>query len=108
MFSRSSARVIARGGVAVRSLSAPAAAFVPVSEVTDRVLAVVQGLKYAPELVAPDAHFVKDLEFDSLITTDLVEKLGAEFCVPVPTKDAQAMVSVKAAVDFFAAHPKAR
>jgi len=100
---------LAVGGPVRRAFaSAPPAAFVPVQEVTSRVLNVVQGLKYAPESVAVDAHFVKDLEFDSLITKDLIEKLGAEFCVPVPAKEADKMVTAQAAVDFFAQHPKAR
>jgi acyl carrier protein len=102
---------VARRSVAVvgrRCMSSPAAGLVPEAAVTARVLDVVQGLKWAPESVAVDAHFVNDLEFDSLIQKDLIEKLGAEFCVSIPHKDAKGIVTVKAAVDFFAAHPKAR
>ena len=86
----------------------PPAAFLPVAEVTNRVFTVVHSLKYSPESVASNAHFINDLDFDSLIHADLVEKLGGEFCVDVPSKDAKNMMSVQAAVDFFAAHPKAR
>jgi acyl carrier protein len=96
----------ARSGV--RYLSSPSAAFLPTAQVTDRVLNVVQSIKYAPEVVSVDADFAKDLEFDSIIVSDLVSKLGAEFCVNVTEKDASGMKSVKAAIDFFSSHPKAR
>jgi acyl carrier protein len=88
--------------------SVPAAAFLPKAVVTERVISVVKSIRSAPREVDIKNHFVADLGFDSMIRKELTTKLGEEFCVTIPAKDANSLLSVMDSVEYFAAHPKAR
>jgi len=88
--------------------SVPAAAFLPKAVVTARVIEVVKSVRSAPRTVEVGDHFVATYGFDSLIRKDLVAKLEAEFCVTVPSKDSDSLLSVTETVAYFAGHPKAR
>jgi acyl carrier protein len=90
------------------STSLPVGCLLPREEVQQRVEQVVRSIKSAPKIIAPNSYFVADLGFDSLIVRDVISRLSEEFCVDVPSASADRFVSVGAAVDFFAAHPKAR
>ena len=86
----------------------PAAAYLPTAQVTERVINIVKTIRSAPRTVEVSHHFVADMGFDSLIRKELATKLEEEFCVALAAKDADSLLSVKAAVDYFSAHPKAR
>lgn len=88
--------------------SVPAAAFLPKAVVTERVIGVVKSIRSAPQEVDITNHFVADLGFDSMIRKELTMKLGEEFCVSIPAKDADSLLSVMGTVEYFAAHPRAR
>jgi acyl carrier protein len=91
--------------------SVPAAAFLPKAVVTERVISVVKSIRSAPSApreVDIKNHFVADLGFDSMIRKELTTKLGEEFCVTIPAKDSNSLLSVMDSVEYFAAHPKAR
>ena len=93
----------------MRSFSTvPAAAYLPTAQVTERVINIVKSIRSAPRAVEISHHFVADMGFDSLIRKELSTKLEEEFCVTLAAKDADSLLSVKAAVDYFSAHPKAR
>ena len=88
--------------------TAHAASFLSSSDVGPRVMAVIKDYKYSPDVVNENVHFVKDLEFDSMLVQNLINKLGAEFCVDIPSKDAQNIDSASSAINYFSTHPKAR
>ena len=90
------------------SATVPAAAYLPTAVVTSRVIEVVKSVRSAPRSVEVGDHFVATYGFDSLVRKDLAAKLEAEFCVTVPPKDAENMLSVAEVVAYFAMHPKAR
>ena len=93
----------------LRSFSTvPAAAYLPTAQVTERIINIVKTVRSAPRTVEISHHFVADMGFDSLIRKELTTKLEEEFCVSLTAKDADSLLSVKAAVDYFSAHPKAR
>ena len=85
----------------------PSAAFLPLSEVTERVLNVVRSIRSSPHSLSENDHFVSDLGFDSLVRKTLNMKLNEEFCI-TPAKGAATHLSVQDAVSFFSQHPKAR
>ena len=85
----------------------PSAAFLPVSEVTVRVLNVVRSIRSTPQSLSENDHFVSDLGLDSLVRKTLNMKLNEEFCI-TPAKGAATHLSVQDAISFFSQHPKAR
>eukprot|EP00602_Paraphysomonas_sp_CaronLab_P002031 CAMPEP_0185024716 /NCGR_PEP_ID=MMETSP1103-20130426/7901_1 /TAXON_ID=36769 /ORGANISM="Paraphysomonas bandaiensis, Strain Caron Lab Isolate" /LENGTH=104 /DNA_ID=CAMNT_0027557753 /DNA_START=38 /DNA_END=352 /DNA_ORIENTATION=- len=79
----------------------------PRAEVEGRVANVVRNL-IAVQDVSPDAPFVAGMGLDRVQVKGLIQQLAAEFCVDVPHTEANRMINVSAATDFFANHPKAR
>lgn len=92
-----------------RALSTvPSGAFLPASEVTTRVINVVKSTsRSCPEDLSDDANFTQ-LGFDSLIRKELWSNLEEEFCVQVPSNDAESFLSIASVSKYFASHPKAR
>mmetsp|Transcript_30920 Transcript_30920/g.52291 ORF Transcript_30920/g.52291 Transcript_30920/m.52291 type:complete len:117 (+) Transcript_30920:53-403(+) len=94
--------------VLARFSSVPPGAFLPVEEVTDRVLSVVKSMPLCPETVTPDMGFGSDLGFDSMIRKELNDKIATEFCLTIGD-DAKATFATPASViSFVSASPKAR
>ena len=48
------------------------------------------------------AHFIEDLDADSLDTVELVMALEEEFDIDIPDEAAEKITTVKSAVDFIA------
>ncbi|RKP11036.1 acyl carrier protein [Thamnocephalis sphaerospora] len=72
-------------------------------QIEERVLHVVKGFDgVKAEVVTPAAHFSKDLQMDSLDTVELVMMIENEFSVEIPDEDADAIQTVKQAVDYIA------
>ncbi len=86
----------------------PKAAFLSTTEVSSRVINVIKTLKYAPNNISDTANYSKDLDFDSGIMSDLMNKLSKEFCVAIDADTVKKMTSVDATTKYFASHPKAR
>jgi acyl carrier protein len=59
----------------------PAACYLPVSEVTTRVMDIVKSNRAVPASFTEDSHFVADLQFDSLVRQNLNVLLMDEFCI---------------------------
>ena len=86
----------------------PSGAFLPMTEVTERVMNVMKKtVRSVPPTVGADANFAS-LGFDSLARKDLWARLEEEFCVEIPAKDVDAFVSVDGVSKYFSSHPKAR
>lgn len=50
----------------------------------------------------------KDLGLDSLDTVELVMAMEEEFGIEIPDDDADSIVTVESAVEYFANHPHAK
>lgn len=83
-------------------------AFLNPDSVAERVVNVVKSVKFAPKNVELAHSFTADYKFDSQLRQSLVAKLEEEFCVKIPSKASQDLVTVRSVVDYFSTHPKAR
>jgi NADH dehydrogenase (ubiquinone) 1 alpha/beta subcomplex 1 len=61
-----------------------------------------------PDLVKPEAHFMKDLGLDSLDVVELGLALEEEFAIEIPDADAENILSVPEAVTYISQHPQTR
>ena len=62
---------------------------------------VCEQLGVKEEEVTPEASFVEDLGADSLDTVELVMALEEEFETEIPDEEAEAIQTVKNAVDYI-------
>lgn len=88
--------------------SAPAGSYLPLAEVTERVITITKQIQSCPDVVKVDSYFTRDLDFDSLIRKSLNQSYGEEFRVKISPKDAESFLSVDDVVKYIASHPKAR
>lgn len=71
-------------------------------EVEARVLEVVKAFdKVDIDKVQLESHFVNDLGLDSLDTVEVVMAIEDEFAIEIPDQDADAIHTVKQAVDYI-------
>ena len=62
---------------------------------------VCEQLGVSPEEVKPEASFIDDLCADSLDTVELVMAFEEEFEIEIPDEEAEAIATVKNAVDYI-------
>ena len=62
---------------------------------------VCEQLGVSPEEVKQDASFIDDLGADSLDTVELVMAFEEEFEIEIPDEDAEAIATVKNAIDYI-------
>ena len=62
---------------------------------------VCEQLGVSPEEVKPEASFIDDLGADSLDTVELVMAFEEEFEIEIPDEEAEAISTVKNAVDYI-------
>ncbi|KAI9216819.1 hypothetical protein BC828DRAFT_392658 [Blastocladiella britannica] len=73
------------------------------TEIETRIVSLIKGFdKVANVEVTPESHFTKDLGLDSLDTVEVVMAIEEEFAVEIADKDADAILTVKQAVDYIA------
>lgn len=83
--------------------------FLPRGEVTDRILSILKRQqKVDPAKVTPDAHLQNDLGLDSLDTVEVVMSFEEEFAIEIPDAEADKIVTVPAAIEYIASHPRAK
>lgn len=73
-----------------------------------RVGTVLTSYSIQPTSIRNGDHFVATLGFDRVTVKKIVQSLSSEFCVDVPYSEANKIVSIDSAIDYFATHPKAR
>ena len=73
--------------------------------VEDRVQQIVcEQLGVSQEEVRPEASFIDDLGADSLDTVELVMAFEEEFEIEIPDDDAEAIATVKNAIDYISSN----
>ncbi|KAF2203043.1 ACP-like protein [Delitschia confertaspora ATCC 74209] len=92
---------------AVRCYSAPAS--LSRDEVEGRIMDLLKNFDKVQDVskLNPQSHFVNDLGLDSLDTVEVVMAIEEEFSLEIPDKEADALHSVKQAVDYIMAQPDA-
>lgn len=72
--------------------------------VEERVKAIVaEQLGVEAAMVTPEASFVEDLGADSLDTLDLVMAIEEEFSIKIADEDAEKILTVGKALDYYQA-----
>lgn len=89
------------------STSLPSSSFLPATQVCSRVRVVIKDMYSLPNVREND-HFVADLGLDSLQRKAVLDRLASEFCVTIPSAQADTILSIDSASKFFTEHPKAR
>ncbi|KAI8090904.1 acyl carrier protein-like protein [Gilbertella persicaria] len=103
-----------RAAAVQRRVVAPAVfsrmyASLPKEDVQSRVLDVVKSFEKVDAVkVTPESSFIKDLGLDSLDTVEVVMAIEEEFSVEIPDKDADAIHSVKQAIDYITSREDAQ
>jgi len=83
--------------------------FLSPSEVTDRIVAVVQNFdKIDASAVTPESTFSEDLGLDSLDAVEVVMAIEDEFAIEIPDAEADKIASVSDAVEYISGHPMAK
>ncbi|CAM6102673.1 unnamed protein product [Calypogeia fissa] len=97
------------GVLGARGFSAASSEFLPKEEVTDRILSIVKRQqKVDPAKVTPEAHLQNDLGLDSLDTVEVVMAFEEEFAIEIPDAEADKIVTLPAAIEYIANHPRAK
>mmetsp|Transcript_16429 Transcript_16429/g.20311 ORF Transcript_16429/g.20311 Transcript_16429/m.20311 type:complete len:146 (-) Transcript_16429:211-648(-) len=86
-----------------------ASTFLPVEEVTERVMNVVKAFEKVDEgKVTPTSHFANDLGLDSLDAVEVVMAFEEEFVIEIPDAEAEKILTCEDAIKFISAHPQAK
>ncbi|HEY9632138.1 MAG TPA: acyl carrier protein [Coleofasciculaceae cyanobacterium] len=62
---------------------------------------IVEHLEVEQEYVTPKAHFVKDLNADSLDAVELIMAFEEKFDIEIPDEAAEQITTVRQAVDYI-------
>jgi hypothetical protein len=76
--------------------------------VLGRLSNVIKACPAAPLTFGENDMFVSNMGFDRPAVKKLIQNFSTEFCVDVSFAEAEKMISVNTAADYFANHPKAR
>ncbi|KAF7578020.1 hypothetical protein PtrM4_022600 [Pyrenophora tritici-repentis] len=78
-------------------------------EVTGRIMELLKNFDKVQDTskLNAESHFHNDLGLDSLDTVEVVMAIEEEFSIEIPDKEADAIHSVKQAVDYIMAQPDA-
>jgi len=65
---------------------------------------IADQLSVNEEDITPDAHFIEDLNADSLDLVELVMAIEEEFGVKIPDEDVDKIQTVQDAIDYLREH----
>ena len=65
---------------------------------------IAEQLSVAEEDITPEAHFIEDLNADSLDLVELIMSLEEEFGVKISDEDAEKIRTVRDALDYLHEH----
>ncbi|MFN4145724.1 MAG: acyl carrier protein [Runella sp.] len=67
----------------------------------ERILSILEDFGVEREAITNQAHFVKDLGFDSLDTVDLMMKLEKEFGLRIPDEDYKKLTTFESLLEYL-------
>ena len=76
--------------------------------VQQRVAGVLSSHSILTSEINLNDHFIANLHLDRLRVRNIIQSLSSEFRVNVSFSDAEKIVSVETATEYFSNHPKAR
>ncbi len=66
-----------------------------------RILNILNNFGLQPTAITDDAHFVKDLGFDSLDLVDMMMQLEQEFDIAIPDEDYPRITSMNSLMQYL-------
>jgi NADH dehydrogenase (ubiquinone) 1 alpha/beta subcomplex 1 len=82
--------------------------WLPRAEVKERVLGVVKGFPKVDQAKVSETASFKELGLDSLDSVELVMALEEEFALEIPDAEADKMLTVADAINYFSHAPNAK
>lgn len=67
----------------------------------EKIVGILRNFGVGESAVSDDAHFIKDLGFDSLDTVDLMMQLEQEFNILIPDEDYSKITTLKSLVKYL-------
>ncbi|GAB2786602.1 acyl carrier protein [Rhabdobacter roseus] len=69
-----------------------------------RIINLLKNFGVEPTAVTEEAHFIKDLGFDSLDTVDLMMQLEQEFAIVIPDEDYAKITTIRSLMSYLEEH----
>ena len=69
-----------------------------------RIIDILKNFGVESTAVTDDAHFIKDLGFDSLDTVDLMMQLEQEFAIAIPDEDYAKITNIRSLMAYLEEH----
>ncbi len=70
----------------------------------ERIVNILKNFGVSENAITDDAHFIKDLGFDSLDTVDLMMQLEQEFSIMIPDADYSKITTISNLISYLKAH----
>ncbi len=67
----------------------------------ERIVSILKNFGVSENAITDDAHFIKDLGFDSLDTVDLMMQVEQEFSVMIPDVDYSKITNISNLVHYL-------
>jgi acyl carrier protein len=69
-----------------------------------RIISILNNFGVETSAITDDAHFVKDLGFDSLDIVDMMMQLEQEFSIAIPDDDYPRITSMRTLLEYLEEH----
>ncbi|GAB3176021.1 acyl carrier protein [Telluribacter humicola] len=66
-----------------------------------RIITILKNFGVEESAITEDAHFIKDLGFDSLDTVDLMMQLEQEFVISIPDEDYAKITNIRSLMSYL-------
>ncbi|WP_247232911.1 acyl carrier protein [Telluribacter sp. SYSU D00476] len=66
-----------------------------------RIITILKNFGVEESAITEDAHFIKDLGFDSLDTVDLMMQLEQEFVISIPDEDYAKITNIRSLMTYL-------
>jgi acyl carrier protein len=66
-----------------------------------RIISILNNFGLETTAITDDAHFIKDLGFDSLDLVDMMMQLEQEFSIAIPDEDYPRITSIRSLMDYL-------
>lgn len=70
----------------------------------ERIISILKNFGVSERAITDEAHFIKDLGFDSLDTVDLMMQLEQEFVIVIPDADYKQITTISSLMKYLNEH----